>query len=173
MNRILSAQLTSGQLPWNSRPLSCSHSFNPRRLVTTSNCNKLNIRHLITLRDSTLLNMESVRRFLVARVGFKLKTAVENSCSKLHIDTSSCLEIVAGSVSGSADCRRCPTTLPAWFDVRVDDEFPILVGTAKDISRRRCRDGGGEGDACEEKSKEGGEKSGRLVVVLLVSSRKG
>ncbi|KAB8232612.1 uncharacterized protein BDW43DRAFT_311997 [Aspergillus alliaceus] len=111
--------------------------------------------------------MDNVRRFLVARIGFKLKIAVENFCVKLHIDTSSRLEIVAGSVSGSTDCRRCPAALPAWFDVRVDDEFPVLVGTAKDVSRRRCRNGRGEGNTWEEENNKSGEKSNRPVVVLL------
>ncbi|KAE8394865.1 hypothetical protein BDV23DRAFT_179254 [Aspergillus alliaceus] len=111
--------------------------------------------------------MDIVRRLLVARIGFKLKIAVENFCVKLHIDTSSRLEIVAGSVSGSTDCRRCPAALPAWFNVRVDDEFPVLVGTAKDVSRRRCRNGRGEGNTWEEENKKSGEKSNRPVVVLL------
>ncbi|KAF5861709.1 hypothetical protein ETB97_012660 [Aspergillus alliaceus] len=96
-----------------------------------------------------------------------MKIAVENFCVKLRIDTSSRLEIVAGSVSGSSDCRRCPAALPAWFDVRVDDEFPVLVGTAKDISRRRCRNGRGEGNTWEEENKKSDEKSNRPVVVLL------
>jgi hypothetical protein len=63
--------------------------------------------------------------------------------------------------------------LPAWLDVRIDDEFPIVVGTAKEVRLWRCRDGGGKGDACEQKSKEGGEKSGGLVVILFVNPRKG
>jgi hypothetical protein len=82
-------------------------------------------------------------------------------------------EIVAGSVSGSADFRGCPTTLPAWFDVPIDDKFLILVGTAKEVRLWRCRDDGGKGDACEQKSKEGGEKSAGLFVILFVNLRKG
>jgi hypothetical protein len=56
--------------------------------------------------------------------------------------------------------------LPAWFDIWVDDEFPVFVGAGEDIGCWGCGENGeGECDACVEESVECGEESSRLVVV--------
>jgi hypothetical protein len=63
--------------------------------------------------------------------------------------------------------------LPAWFNVWIDDKFLIIIGMVKEVRLQRFRDGGDKGDTYKQKSKEGGEKSGRLVVILFINPQKG